>query len=158
MDNDNTYRQRGALALADGRARLADPNSIPIKSQLLRSALTVLQKGTSELVAAVEEGRISLTRAAKLAAFDSELQIREANAAYFENKRFRSRLDADAAVDAAEIDSHLDPDWKRSRGYAIQAARCAITQLEPVPRGNKSREEAFDIVVEWINSNRRARK
>jgi hypothetical protein len=160
MNSDSPYINTGAMALADGRARLIDPNSTPTRPNLLHAALNILQNGTPELIAAVDEGRMSPTRASRIANLDAETQIEEANAAFFEHNRFRSRLHGKGSTTSSEvdIDTPIDTNWKKSQNYAMQAARCAITQLEPIPRNNKFRNEAFDIVVKWINNNRKDRK
>lgn len=88
---------------------------------------------------------MSVTSAAKFSSYDPELQDQEAKLAVFSGGKFR-RL----KVDDPATDAEPNVKYNSTREYAIQLARCSITQLEPLLKSNRWKKEAFAIVAQWI--------
>ena len=66
--------------------------AVGVSGSLIDRARKVREKGVPELAKAVEEGRMSVTAAAKLTKEDPEVQRKEASAATFSGVRHRSSL------------------------------------------------------------------
>lgn len=110
----------------------------------------VAEKGVPELSKAVEEGRMSVTTAAKLTEESQDVQKLAAEDAKFSAGRYRP-----LKVKTDKGSTGANKNYDKTERYAMECARCAITQLEQIPAKNPGREQAFDLVKKWILSKRK---
>ena len=130
------------------RSRDEAARAVGIKSgSLVDRARKVREDGVTELGKAVEDGRMSVTTAAKFTEEDEETQREAAAEAKVSGGRYRQPK-------VKQRDT-LVPDREKTKHYALECARCAITQIERIPKGNPGREEAFSTVDKWIQAQRK---
>jgi len=109
-------------------------------------------KGSKELNKAVDAKEISLVCAAALAGHFSKSQqdvilkggmkaVKEALLSLKDREQDDTR--------------HPIPGYNKTEQYAVECARCAITQLEQIPVKNPGRDKAFSRVEKWIEEQRR---
>ena len=124
--------------------------AVGVSGSLIDRARKVREKGVPELAKAVEEGRMSVTAAAKLTKEDPEIQREEANAATFSGGRYRRRTSPDAPKPPKEP----EPEEGKLRGVGVFKAQEAINCLKHIPKNDALRKRGFEIVVDWIKNNR----
>lgn len=137
--------QKGKVTLPPPiQARDEAARAVGIKSgSLVDRARKVRTEGVPELGKAVEDGRMSVSTAAELTEEDEETQ-REAAAearasgGRYRNSKIKTKRDTG------------DPNHNKTKTFATNCARCAITQLKQIPRTNPGRENAFAAVDKWI--------
>jgi hypothetical protein len=122
---------------------------VGVSGSMIDRARKLREKGVPELAKAVEEGRISVTSAAKLTEEEPEVQRQVAADAKFSRGRFRNAKPAKGDVGCPI------KNYDRTEQFAIECARCAITQLEPIRPDNPGREKAYTKVEKWISSQRK---
>ena len=140
----------GTVKLPDpikGETREQLGKIIGISGSMVDRGLKVVEKGTPELVKAVEEGRMSVTNAAKLTEEDAETQKQAAEDAKFSGGRYRP-----VKIQKERDNTGADPNYRNTKQFALECARCAITQLEQIPKKNPGRKESFAKVEKWIYS------
>jgi len=99
----------------------------------------VAEKGVPELVQAVEQGKMSVTAAAKLANEPAAVQ-REVIAS---GKRRREKVDETPPEKEGKI-----------LGVGVMLANEAINCLIRIPKDDPLRKRGFQIVTDWIKSNK----
>jgi hypothetical protein len=124
--------------------------AVGVCGSLIDRARVVKEKGVPELAEAVEQGRMSVSRAAKVARCDESKQREEASAATFSKGRFRKKEHRQAM----ESDNRPELEEGEARGVGVIRANEAINSLKRIPKGDALRERAFQIVTDWIKSNR----
>ena len=134
-------------------ARDAAGKAVGVSGSLVDRATKVKEKGVPELFQAVEDGQLSVTTAAKLADEDEETQKEAAKEATFTNGRFRNKTPKAKATSV--YDNLPVKNYDKTEQFAIECARCAITQLEQIKPANPGREKAFEKVEKWIQSQRK---
>jgi ParB-like chromosome segregation protein Spo0J len=112
----------------------------------------VVKQGTEKLVKAVEQGKMSVTTAAKLTEADAAVQDAEADSASFSGGRYRKRNKRKATDNSENVPVK---GYENSRDFALETARVAITQLERIKKSNPGRDEAFTKVENWIKKQRK---
>jgi len=142
----------GTVKLPDpikGETREQLGKIIGISGSMVDRGLKVVEKGTPELVKAVEEGRMSVTNAAKLTEEDAETQKQAAEDAKFSGGRYRP---VKIQKDKEQTLSNDNKD--KSRGVGVQYAHEAIACLKKIPRKDALRKRAYEIVADWIKANK----
>ncbi len=135
--------KKGVITLPPLKARDEAGKAVGVGGSLVDRARKVRTKGVPELGKAVEDGRMSVSTAAELTEEDEETQ-REAAAearasgGRYRNSKIKTKRDTG------------DPNHNKTKTFATNCARCAITQLKQIPRTNPGRENAFAAVDKWI--------
>lgn len=101
----------------------------------------VVEKGTPALVKAVDEGRMSVSRAAKLV--DEPPEIQDGQAALTKKER---KASGSLVVDKANEDSEI-------KGMGVICANEAINCLIRIKKNDPLRKRGFQIVKDWIRRN-----
>lgn len=133
-----------------GQARDIAGKAFGVSGKSVDHAKKVIDKGTPELIKAVDSGRMAVSTAAVVASETPEEQKaaieKQANRNYAKTAS-RNVSDDDKAKHPGE--------HTKSEVFAINKAEVAITQLKGIPVGNDYRDAAFDRVVTWISSQRK---
>jgi len=141
--------------LDSGKARDAAGKAFGVSGKSVDHAKRVLEKGIPELAKAVDSGRIAVSTAAVIAADTPEEQKaaieRQANRNYAKMAG-REKLEEKETPKPRHAGEHNQSDV-----FALTKADVAITQLKGIPVSNVHREVAFDRVVSWIKSQRKAK-
>ena len=136
-----------------GDARDLAGKAVGVSGSLIDRATKVLEKAEPELVEAVDEGRMSVSRAAELADLDEETQ-REATAqAKFSGGRYRLPQSKSERNGHAP-DPDTDPEARQIRGKGITLANEAINCLIRIPKNDALRKRGLQLVTDWIRRNR----
>lgn len=138
---------KGPVMLPDlkGDARDLAGKAVGVSGSLIDRAETVVEKGVPELAKAVEEGRMSVTSAAKIATMDEELQRRAAQEAEFSGGRYRRKT-------VEEDTEPVKPNGKLL-GVGVVRANEAVNCLARIPKNDPLRKRGFQIVKDWIRHN-----
>jgi ParB-like chromosome segregation protein Spo0J len=131
--------------LRKGDARDAAGKAVGVSGKLIDSAAKVRKEGVPELAKAVEEGRISVSMAAKLADADSDTQNKVASAAKFSGGRYR-------LPKKQKADENIEPG--KLRGVGVLRANEAVDALKRIPKNDALRKRGFQIVTDWIKVNK----
>lgn len=138
------------------QARDAAGKAFGVSGRSVDYATRVLSKGTPELIAAVDSGRIAVSAAAVVAADppDEQRTYVEESA----NRKYRPTKGAGefGAVSQREKDEAPDPeaDSLRSRGVGVRRGNEAVDCLKRIPKNDSLRARGFQIVTDWIRRNR----
>jgi hypothetical protein len=118
-------------------------------------ATKVLERGTPELVKAVDEGRVAVHTAAVLASEPEEKQ-KEYVAAPRQQRNYVSCSKPIASVAEPEPEPEeapIEDGPPRQRGKGIILANEAINCLIRIPRNDALRKRGFRLVADWIKAN-----
>lgn len=107
-----------------------------------RRAKRVVEKGTDELVKAMDEGDITISRAAKIASLPKAEQS-EAIA------KSKEGVGDDDSTDAKSTPAEI-----KVQGVGVIRANEAINCLTRIPKDDPLRKRGFQIVMDWIKHNR----
>jgi len=127
------------------KSRDAAGKAVGVSGKLIDSAAKVRKEGVPELAKAVEEGRISVSMAAKLADADSDTQNKVASAAKFSGGRYR-------LPKKQKADENIEPG--KLRGVGVLRANEAVDALKRIPKNDALRKRGFQIVTDWIKVNK----
>jgi len=134
----------GKVTISDfGKARDAVGKAVGVSGSLIDRAAKVREKGTPELAKAVEEGRMSVSTAAKLADENEETQKETALKAKFSSGRYRGPKC-----------KNDEPEPGVFRGVGVLRANEAINALKQIPKNDLLRKRGFQIVTDWIKANK----
>jgi len=148
-DEKGRAKSTGGNSTTTGqKARDEAGKAVGVSGSLIDHARKVRTKGTPELVKAVEEGRMSVSAAAKLTAEDAATQNEVAEAAKFSGGRYRQpKKPKPKGSDGRPKVGKLVTD-------AISFAKMAISDLERIKDDDPQREDAFTLVERWLKKNR----
>ncbi len=138
--NDATFsppRQAGQR----GRSSDDAGATMGVSGMSVDRARVVQEKGVPELVAEVEAGRMSVSKAAKIASLPAEDQTKTLNGEKVKPPAKGSN--------GCPVKGH-----EKTEQYAMECARVAITQLARIKPNNPGRDEAFTKVEKWITAQR----
>jgi hypothetical protein len=125
---------------------------VGVSGKLIDSGTKVLTEAVPELVKAVDEGRLSVSNAAKVAAQPEQMQRAVAEQAKFSGGRYRMPV-----IEMAPApDPDTDPEARKSRGKGVALAHQAINLLSQIPKNDGLRKRGFQIVLEWVQRNLRS--
>lgn len=131
--------------LNEGKSRDLVGKAVGVGGSLMDRARKVREKGTPELVAAVEEDRMSVSMAAKLADANDETQRKVAKESQKTGGRYRQ---PSKKRDATEELPEGTP-----RGVGMLRANEAINCLMRIPKNDRLRKRGFQAVKDWIRRN-----
>lgn len=141
-----------------GDARDAAGKAFGVSGKSVDHAKRVIDKGTPELVRAVDSGRMAVSTAAILATEPPEVQKAEAENPK-RNRKYKPTQgggNRPPTIEPGKEPKHPGEHVK-SELFAINKADVAITQLKGIPAGNDYRGAAFDRVTKWISSQRKSK-
>jgi hypothetical protein len=130
-----------------GDARDMAGKAFGVSGKSVDHAKRVIEKGIPELAKAVDTGRMAVSTAAILATEPPEVQKAEVE------RPQRNRTYTPSQGGGKECKKpNLDPIHKHmeTKDFAFSKAEVAITQLKGIPKKNKFREQAFEMVSNWI--------
>jgi len=128
-------------------ARDAAGKAVGVSGSLVDRGTKVLTQGTPELIKAVDEGRLSVTAAATFAECDEETQKEIAANAKASGGRYRnSTLTADKP--------ETEPKHNGKPPVGVILANEALNVLMRIPKSDPLRKRGFQIVVDWIRTNK----
>lgn len=133
--------------LGTGDARDKAGKAVGVSGSLIDRATKVLKEGTPELIQAVDSGKMSVSRAAEVTDLEPEEQASFADSYIANRGRFAPEKKSNGTAP--------NPGYVKTERFAIEAARCAITQLGQIPGSNPGRDKAFSTVEEWIAKQRK---
>ena len=143
--SDNAKIGSGKKTITDKQtARDAVGAAVGVSGSLVDKAKKVREKGVPELYKAVEEGRMSVSRAAELTEEAEATQRHEAESAEFSGGRFRSKPQKKKPKKAAK------PTDGRGLQYATEAVNC----LKKIRKTDPQRNRAFQFVTDYIKANK----
>lgn len=122
-----------------GDARDKAGKAVGVGGSLIDRATKVLEKGTPELIAAVDEDRISVSNAAKLADEDAETQ---------------RDISAKAKKTGGRYRKVSKPEPTEKKGMGLIRGKEAIDCLKRIPKNDGLRLDGFKLVMRWIKDNR----
>lgn len=131
-----------------GRASVKAGEAFGVSGRTVDYATRVVRKGVPEVVKAVDEGRITVNKAAEIVKAPPEKQAEELNKPRPERAKAREEQPRPRAP-------RHPGEHTQSEVFAQNKARVAITQLEGIPEDNPHRDAALEIVVKWINKQRK---
>jgi hypothetical protein len=136
---------KGPAMLPDlkGDARDLAGKAVGVSGKLIDHADKVVHKGIPELAKAVEEGRMSVTSASKLAELDEDIQEMAAGEATFSGGRFRQK----------KTDKTHTASTNGKKAVGIERAYEALNCLTRIPKNDPERKRGFQIVADWIEAN-----
>jgi hypothetical protein len=139
------------------KARDAAGKAFGVSGRSVDFATRVLERGTEELVKAVDEGRIAVSAAAVVAADPPEEQ--RAFVAKSAHRKYRPTKDggefgATTKREKGSTPSEPESDEIRSRGVGVRRANEAVDCLKRIPKNDSLRARGFQIVTDWIRQNR----
>lgn len=126
-------------------ARDAAGKALGVSGKLVDAARTVRKRGTPELAKAVDEGRLSVSRAAELATESPDIQKQVAKQATFTKGRYRNSQIKQPREREGEI---------KQLGVGIYRANEAVNCLKRIPKNDQLRKRGFQIVTDWIRKNK----
>jgi len=130
--------------LDTGKARDLAGKAVGVSGKSIDHAAKVIERGIPELAKAVDEGRMAVSTAAILASEPAEIQRAEV-----ENPK-RNRV-YDKGNGRPKLNgSDGRPEVKVAVSSAMGFARMAVLQLERIADSDPQRQEAFQLVVDWI--------
>jgi hypothetical protein len=132
-----------------GRARDLAGQAVGVSGPLVDRATKVLKQAEPEVAKAVEEGRLSVTKAAVIADEPPEVQRWAAENATINGGCYRNGRYEKPTKDEP---TKAEP-TERQRDNAFNYANDAINALRKIGRDNPLRAEAFKIVKKWIKDN-----
>lgn len=130
-------------------ARDAAGKAVGVSGKTVDFASKVLKTGTPALVKAVDEGRITVSKAAQHATEAPEEQDRIAS----EPKRPRKAAEKPAVDEDAN--ETAEPPAVEVRGVGVRRAHEAIACLKRIPQNDALRDRAYQIVLDYITHNRK---
>jgi hypothetical protein len=145
--------QKGPANLPEvkGDARDLAGKAFGVSGKSVDHATRVIKKGIPELSKAVDDGRMAVSTAAILATEPEEVQRAEVSSPS-RNRTYKAgavgggKLKPEIKIDP--IHKHMD-----TESFAVSKAEVAITQLKGIPKENKFRLQAFQMVSNWILKN-----
>ncbi len=123
----------GKDTISGQTARDEAGKAVGVSGSLIDRARTVREKGTPELAKAVEEGRMSVSNAAKLAEEDAETSS--------------SILPFDAKL------KQVASKRRNIRDVGVERATEAIACLKRIPRSDPLRKRGYQMVADYIKHN-----
>jgi len=135
--------KKGPVKLPDlkGDARDAAGKAVGVSGKLVDNARVVREKGVPELYEAVEQGRMSVTRAAELTERDEKEQREMAEQATATGGRYRNQHPKTEPEETPR---------DTSKSVAISRGNEAINALKRIPINDPLRKRGFQIVTDWI--------
>lgn len=115
-------------------------------------AAKVVKNAIPEVVKAVEEGRMGIVRAAAISAEPEETQRQEA--AKPRKRRGPKPNQPSLAAPEPGPDPDTDPAARQVRGRGVEYAHEALNWLTKIPKDDPLRGRGFQIVTDWIKTNR----
>jgi hypothetical protein len=126
-----------------GDARDQAGSAVGVSGRSVDKATKVLKQGIPELQKAVDDGKVSVNKAAAIAAKPPEVQREELN-----KKPPQKGGRGSKVKDRDEIS---DEDRERAKG--LICANKAIDCLKQIPKNDPFRKRGFQIVAQWIKHN-----
>lgn len=119
-------------------------------------ARRVLERGTEELIEAVDKGKITVNSAAKIADLPQEKQLSAIDDAVASSRTSPIKNGAPKRKTLRRAsDEPLDDQEERQRTVAVEKAHDAIAILTKIPANNPYRFDAWDMVARWIKDEKR---
>lgn len=135
--NDSTH-------LLEGKSRDHAGAAVGISGPSIDAARTVRQQGIPELVSAVEQDRVNVRTAAKIAKQPPEIQ----------QEILKSEATTPTKLNEFLSDSDDEQEEIKSQGKGIRYANEAIDCLKRIPKNDALRKRGFQIVTDWIRHNK----
>lgn len=142
-------RNKGMVTLPSpkaGAARDKAGKALQVSGSYVDRATKVLEKGTPELIKAVDESRMSVTTAAILASEPEEVQRAECE------KPRRNRTYEPLSKPSASRGGEPERAAGKTE-VGIDRAHEAIGCLIRIPKNDRFRKRGFQIVTDWIKQN-----
>ena len=127
-----------------GDSRDAAGKVVGVSGKLIDRARKVRREGIPEVARAVEEGRMSVTRAAQLVEDEEDVQREVSAASTFSGGRYRE----------PRVRERVVPEVPKSRGVGVRWGNAAVDCLKKIPDDDLLRKRGFQIVTDWIRSNK----
>lgn len=139
--------QKGPVTVPDLKGDTRDHvgKTVGVGGSLIDRATKVIEQGEPELAKAVEEGRLSVSNAAKLVDRPAEVQKQVAAQAEHSGGRYRNQSVAEKG--------DAEPTGER-RGKGVILANEAVNCLSRIPKNDALRKRGFQIVTDWIKANK----
>lgn len=150
------YDEQAKLRQKQGRVKLPDPSSaghardqagkaVGVSGKMIDYAAKVQREGCPDLVAAVDEGRLSVSSAAKITDEPEVVQHEVANQARFSGGRYRK----------PQVENVIPENESNGcrKGIGVIRANEAINCLIRIPKNDALRKRGFQIVTDWIKAN-----
>jgi len=118
-----------------------------VSTRAVERARKVQKEAPPEIVQAVDDGRVSVSLAAKVAALPEDQQAKVAAAPDIKQA-------ARDAVKPAPKKENPQGGNPAGRGVGVDCALEAINALKKIPINDGLRQDAFNMVINYINSNR----
>ena len=134
-----------------GKARDQAGKAVGVSGRTVDKATKVRKEGIPALGKLVQDGKLDVTKAAKLAELPSETQETLLEDAERNEWSGRQIMEEVKRVQSEESPKRL-PAVKPMNG--VQYAKMAIVQLEKISPKDTQRDKAFDMVVKWIKDHR----
>lgn len=126
--------------------------AVGVSGRTIDFATKVLEKGTPDLVKAVEQGRVAVSTAAMVAHESPEVQK-----SFLEDPK-RNRVYKPGNGKPKESGTEGRSDIKRVVSDALALSRMAIMQLERIQKDDPCALDGFDMVEDWIEKERAKRQ
>lgn len=131
-----------------GDARDMAGKAVGVSGKMIDYAEKVHDHGVPELVKAVDDGRMSVTTAAKLSEEPEQVQREAAAQAAFSGGRYRL-----PTKKIRQPNTENEPIEGQVQGKGIACANEAINCLIRIPKNDALRKRGFQIVMDWIKAN-----
>ena len=125
-----------------GQSRDLAGKAVGVSGSYIDRATKVVKNAQPEVVKAVEDGRMSVTKAAAISCDPPEVQKAEAEKPRID--RIKKPLRGDEE-DGSEI---------KIKGVGVIRANEAINSLSRIPKNDQLRKRGFQIVTDWIRANK----
>lgn len=129
-----------------GKARDQAAAAVGVSGRTVDCATKVLNKGIPELIEAVDAGKVGVWVAAEIADMPDEEQIRE-----LENPKTRGEYLEEKKPSEPPPEQAQEI---KSRGVGVRLAHEALNCLTRIPKNDQLRGRGFQIVTDWIKSNK----
>ena len=113
-----------------------------VSGKSIERARKILKEGANDLVKAVDAGKVTVTRGAKIASLPKPKQKKEID-------------DPGSQIKKARLKGRSEPIVKRHDGLVgigMGYANRAIEQLAKIPKGDALRFRAYQYVTDWIKN------
>lgn len=138
-----------------GESRNIAGKAFGVSGKSVDHAKKVIERGTPELVKAVDEGRMAVSTAAVLASEPPEEQKAAIESQAKRNYAKMAGRNKNVVEPKPPTNPRHPGEHNQTELFAINKAEVAITQLKGIPVSNVHRDAAMEHVINWINSQRK---
>ena len=142
---ERTDKHSGKFTGMSGDSRDAAGEALGVSGKSVDYASKVLRNGAPELIEAVEQDKIAVSTAARLATRPKEEQERVLKTLNNGKRRIRPTEDETPET---------KPEPGKFRGVGVLRANEAIDALKRIPKNDALRKRGFQIVTDWIKANK----